>query len=245
MSHKKLIPVSVILSVILLFVSPTIGQADAAVNLDDDPNDGCTGSWVFPPLYVGGEDSAVFAQAAYEFDENCEPALVDQIRLDYVPTTSNGEQKPFQTKTILIIPPSRPDPQESGFEAVDTCHLRTWEEDVAGFDMIAVQVDQTYSWNGSTVTLSYGSVSATTYLSWWYISNGPYGAAGYISSQVAYSNGRAGFYCNGGPFCGGGPAYQITLYDYMTVDYQGGCGGYGVYSGTVVPAGRVLYSVWK
>lgn len=111
--------------------------------------------------------------------------------------------------------------------------------------MIAVQVDQTYSWNGSTVALSNGSTTATTYFWWWYINSGPSGRAGYHNSRVAYSNGEAGFYCNGGPFCTGGPFYHITLYDYMTVDYQGGCGGYGACSGSVVPFGRVLYNVWK
>ena len=111
--------------------------------------------------------------------------------------------------------------------------------------MIAVQQDQTYSWNGSTVTLSNGSTTATLYFSWWHISSGPSNSAGYITSQVAYSNGWARFYCDGGIFCSGGPAYYITLYAYMTVDYQGGCGGYGTYSGTVVPLGRVLYQVWK
>jgi len=228
------------------FAGITTVLADSAMQVDTDPSDGCTGSWVFPPLYVGGYDGVVFAQAAYEFDENCKPVLVNQARLHYVPDwIFQEEQESLEIKTVPIIP--SPPPKEGGFgiEAVDTCHLRTWEEYAPGLDMIAVQVDQTYSWNGSTVTLSNGSVSATTYFSWWHISNGPSGAAGYHSSQVAYSNGQASFYCNGAPFCGGGPAYHITLYDYMTVDYQGGCGGYGTYSGTVVPLGRVLYRVWK
>ena len=234
------------LTITLLVIIPSVVRA-GATGMDDDPNDGCTGSWAFPPLYVGGENGAVFAQAAYEFDENCEPVLVEQIRLNYVPAFVEGEQEPVETRTVPIIPPADPDEKDGdlGIDAVDTCHLRTWEEDVIGLDMIAVQVDQTYSWNGRTVTLSSGSVTATTYFYWWYISSGPSGSSGYYSSQVAYANGQASFYCNGGPFCGGGPAYHITLYDYMTVDYQGGCGGYGVYSGTFVPFGRVLYNVWK
>lgn len=246
MSLSKITRILVLLSLTLLLTNPTIVQADTPTGVDNDASDGCTGTWAFPPLYVGGADGAVFAQAAYEFDENCNPVLVGQVRLNYVPTpVVDQEQEPFETKTVPIIPPPPPDEGGFGIDAVDTCHLRTWEEDAPGFDMIAVQVDQTYSWNGSTVTLSNGSTSATTYFSWWYISSGPSGTAGYHSSQVAWSNGQASFYCNGGPFCGGGPSYHITLYDYMTVDYLGGCGGYGTYSGTVVPAGRVLYNVWK
>ena len=111
--------------------------------------------------------------------------------------------------------------------------------------MISVLQDQTYSWNGSTVTLSNGSTTATMYISWWHLNSGPSNSAGYNSPQVAYSNGQAGFYCDGGIFCSGGPNYFITLKAYMTVDYQGDCGGFGTYSGTVVPLGRVLYNVWK
>lgn len=234
----------VFLSLTLLLINPTRAQADTPIATDADASDGCTGIWTFPPLYVGGADGVVFAQATYEFDENCKPILVNQVRLNYVPPLDE-EQEPFETKTVPIIPPPPPDKGGAGVDAVDTCHLRTWEEDAPGFDMIAVQQDQTYSWNGSTVTLSNGSTSATTYFSWWHLSSGPSGTAGYHSSQVAWSNGQASFYCNGGPFCGGGPSYHITLYDYMTVDDMGGCGGYGTYSGTVVPAGRVRYNVWK
>lgn len=245
MFRRKGILVAALAGLLLLLGGTRLAQASATPTSDTDASDGCTGSWTFPPLYVGGKDGAVFAQAAYEFDKNCQPVLVDQIRLNYVPeSVLTEEQKPYEVKTVPIVPPPAPKNGNS-ITAVDTCHLKTWEEDFPGKDMIAVQVDQTYSWNGSTVTLSNGSVSAITYFSWWYINSGPSGTAGYINSQVAYSNGQAGFYCNGGPFCGGGPAYFITLYDYVTVDYQGGCGGYGTYSGTVVPLGRVLYNVWK
>jgi len=244
MTTNKLLRFFLFLSLAAWIAVPRSVRADTPT--DTDSSDGCSGSWTFPPLYVGGADGAVFAQAAYEFDKNCQPILVSHVRLDYVPeSVSQPERPPYRTETVPIVPPPPPHEEGPGIEAVDTCHLRTWEEDAPGLDMIAVQVDQTYSWNGSTVTLSNGSTAATTYFSWWYINGSPYGWAGYNSSQVAYSNGRASFYCNGGLFCGGGPSYHITLYSYMTVDYQGGCGGYGTYSGTVVPFGRVLYNVWK
>jgi len=184
MSLRKLTYLFTVLSLALLF-APIIVQADTAVHLDGDPNDGCAGSWVFPPLYVGGEDGVVFAQAAYEFDENCSPILVNAVRLNYIPASASEDgPKPFQIKTVPIAPPPPPEGGGSRIEVVDTCHLRTWEEDAPGFGMIAVQVDQTYSWNGSTVTLSNGSVSATTYFSWWYIGSGPSGVAGYHNTQV-------------------------------------------------------------
>lgn len=236
--------ISMLLSLVLF--SPTFAGASTDPQPDQDPSDGCTGTWTFEPLYVGGSDGAVFAQAAYEFDENCTPVLVSKISLPYVPdSVLNPKQQPVATETVPIVPPPPPHKGGPTIDAVDTCHLRTWEEDGPGLDMIAVQVDQTYSWNGSTVTLSSGSTTTSLYFSWWHIASGPHGTAGYINSQVAWSNGDAGFQCTGSPFCSGGPMYQITLYDYMTVDYQGGCGGYGTYSGTVVPLGRVLYNVWK
>lgn len=206
----------------------------------------CTGTWSFPPMYVGGEDGIVYAERAYEFDENCNPFLVEEIRLDYLPASViQSEQVPVEVKTIEIVPPPPPNKNDNSLLAVNTCHVKTWEEDVIGIDMIAVQNNQNYSWNGSTVTLSSGTVSATTYFSWWYLNSGPTGSAGYNSSTVAWAKGNAGFYCNGGPFCGGGPMYHITLYNDMTVDAWGGCGGHGTYSGTVVPGGRVRDSAWK
>jgi hypothetical protein len=243
-SRKFVLVVIVVFAITLLAAAPAMAR-EGLFQVDTNSSDGCKGSWTFPPLYVGGDDGAVFAQAVYEFDKNCKPVLVSQVRLSYVPDSVLKGQKPVEIKTASIIPPSPPKGDGFGIDSVDTCHLRTWEEDAPGLDMIAVQIDQSYSWNGSTVTLSNGTVSASTYFSWWHISSGPYGVAGYRTPQVAYSNGWASFYCNGGPFCSGGSSYYITLYDYMTVDSQGGCGGYGTYSGTVVPYGRVRYSVWK
>lgn len=231
--------------------------AIASGRLDPRKNDQkvCTGTWKFPPLYVGGKDGVVFAEAAYEFDENCNPVLVSETRLTSVPTwVTNPSQQPVDEKTVeaVEVPASdQPNTQNNDLGVgdsiltVDTCQLRTFEEDVIYLDMIAIQTDQTYSWDNVKVTLSGGSTTATTYYPWWYRSSGPHATKGYTSSQVAWARGDASFYCQGGPFCGGQPSYNITLYNDMTVDYQGGCGGYGTYSGSVVPAGRVRYRVWK
>lgn len=236
---------NVVLLVVTFFGSLTLSSQIVSAGAGA-PEEGCTGTWAFPPMYVGGEDGVVFASRAYEFDENCKPVLVEEIRLDYIPEwIERPEREPVEVKTATRTPPPPPTESGSSPEAVNTCHVKTWEEDAPGIDMIAVQDDQNYSWNGSTVTLGQGSTSAATYLSWWYVSSGPTGTGGYYSSQTAWANGQASFYCDGGPFCGGGPAYHITLKTYMTVDYLGGCGGYGTYSGTVVPFGRVLDSVWK
>jgi len=208
----------------------------------------CTGTWEFPLLYVGGKDGVVFAEAAYEFDENCNPVLVSETRLTSVPTwVTNPSQQPVDIKTVetIEVPTSKVNSESDSILTVDTCHIRTFEEDVIYLDMIAIQTDQTYSWDNIRVTLSGGSTTATTYYSWWYRSSGPHATKGYRSSQVAWAKGDASFYCKGGPFCGSQPSYNITLYNDMTVDYQGGCGGYGTYSGSVVPGGRVRYRVWK
>lgn len=219
-------------------------QAATADNGDGEQA-GCTGDWVFPTLYVGGKDNVVYASATYEFDENCNPVLVNETRLNYLPQwLIQPDQEPVEIKTVPISPPAPPKESLSP-TAVNTCHIKTFEEDVVGLDMIAVQNDQTYSWNGTTITLSSGSVSAIRYFSWWYTSSGPSGSSGYHSSSVAWAKGNATFYCNGGPFCGGGPMYYITLRNDITMDASGGCGGYGTYSGTIVPGGRVQYSVWR
>lgn len=245
MKPRKFWILIVIVLMGMLFAGIQLVQADAILQVDTDSSDGCTGTWAFPELKVGGGDGVVFAQAAYEFDHDCQPVLVEEIYLNYVPAeVKDPESEPYQSITIPVDPPKAPYSPES-IDSVDTCHVETWEEDAPGIDMISVLQDQTYSWNGSTVTLSNGSTTATMYLSWWHLNSGPSNSAGYNSPQVAYSNGQAGFYCDGGIFCGGGPNYYITLKAYMTVDYQGDCSGYGTYSGTVVPLGRLLYDVWK
>lgn len=223
----------------------------STVHANSSVPSGCAVSGALPTLHVGGRDGMVFAQAAYEFDANCVPVLVEYIRLDHVPDwVVFPEQAPVKFKTV----PRRIVPLEghamSGFgtysiNAVNTCHAKTWEEDAPGLDMIWVQDDQIYTWNSSTVTLGQGSTSAGTGFSWWYINSGPTGTGGYYSSQQAWAHGQAGFYCNGGPFCGGGPTYYITLKNDTTMDYLGGCSGYGSYTGSVVPGGRVTYNVWK
>ncbi len=101
---KKIATILLFLSLILLWISLPSVKAATLPGPDTNSNDGCTGTWTFQPLHVGGEDGIVFAEAAYEFDENCNPVLVNQIRLNYVPD-SILQQKPFETKTILIIPP--------------------------------------------------------------------------------------------------------------------------------------------
>lgn len=124
MFHKHLLRFLVLLSLILLAASPTRAQAGSAT--DTDASDGCTGTWTFPPLYVGGPDGVVFAHAAYEFDAKCQPVLVSQVRLNYVPAwATTSEQAPVESKTVPIVPPPPPDDGEAGLDAVDTCHLRT------------------------------------------------------------------------------------------------------------------------
>lgn len=245
MRRLKLFKISLFTCILLFFSLLAFSVQTAAASHSGTGQPACTGSQAFPALYVGGKDGVVFASATYEFDENCVPVLIEETRLNHLPqSVIHPEQEPFETKTVSILPPDPPQPSISP-TAVNTCHIKTFEEDIVGLDMIAVQNDQNYSWNGTTLTLSSGSVSATRYFSWWYISSGPSGSAGYHSSSVAWATGNATFYCNGGPFCGGGPMYTITLRNNMTMDASGGCGGYGSYSGTIVPGGRVQYSVWR
>jgi hypothetical protein len=212
----------------------------------------CTGSWQFPMLYVGGKDQTVFAQAEYKFDENCRPYLANKVELNYLPDSIlHPSQQPVGSTTVqaeTVFPVNFPDKFNDGENSiltVNTCHLNTLERDIIHLNMIAVQTDQPYSWNNITVTLSGGSTTSARYYNWWYQGSGPHMTNGYTSSQVAWAKGDSSYYCMGGPFCGGTPAYNITLYNNMVVDYQGGCGGYGTYSGTIVPAGSVVYSVWK
>lgn len=97
------VPLIVILFVVMSTEVAIANTTDSVI--DTDASDGCTGAATFPMLYVGGEDGIVFAQAAYEFDDQCQPVLVEEIRLDYVPdSVNNPGQKPFKTKTIPVIP---------------------------------------------------------------------------------------------------------------------------------------------
>jgi hypothetical protein len=111
---RKLAPILTCIAIVLvvitsLMIKPATVLANPGMQGDINPDDGCTGSWVFPPLFVGGDDGVVFAQAAYEFDEHCKPVLVNQIRLNYVPDSYLGEeQEPFETRTVSIIPPPPP-----------------------------------------------------------------------------------------------------------------------------------------
>jgi hypothetical protein len=230
----------VLLNVVML--NPTTTSASS----DTRNQQSCTGEWTLPPLYVGGEDGAVYAEAAYEFDENCKPVLASQVRLDYVPASVyESSQRAVDVRTITLPPSARNEGIGEAAMAVNTCHLRTYEEDVIGLDMIAVQTDQTYSWNNNTVSLANGATSATTYFSWWFLTSGPTMSNGYHNSQLAWARGSAGFNCNGGPFCQGGPKYAIVLSTDISMDHQGGCGGFGSAAGTVVPGGQVRYSVWR
>ena len=128
MSTRKIGLLLTVPLIIFLFVIMNTEAAMAnTTSIDTDASDGCTGAATFPMLYVGGKDGIVFAQAAYEFDDQCQPVLVEEIRLDYVPdSVNNPEQKPFKTETIPVIPPTRPIEQGDGVTSVDTCHLRTW-----------------------------------------------------------------------------------------------------------------------
>ncbi len=107
MSFKRFAPILALLGIALFFTGPIAARADIGTHPDTNAEKGCTGSWTFPPLYVGGEDGIVFAQATYEFEENCKAVQVDQVRLDYVPASvTGGEQKPFETKSVPIAPSS-------------------------------------------------------------------------------------------------------------------------------------------
>lgn len=84
------------------------------------PEEGCTGSWTFPPMYVGGEDGIVFASRAYEFDVNCEPVLVEDIRLDYVPEwAGTPDREPIEVITVTRTPPPPPIESESSSDGLD------------------------------------------------------------------------------------------------------------------------------
>ncbi len=218
-----------------------------------NPGKVCTGTWSFPPIYVGGPDGVVYAENAYGFDENCQPVLIESIRLKYLPEWVIHPAPHLDSITVKqTVPPPPPSPDTKDISFLDnsllnvnTCHVKTWEHDVLYLEMMGVQDDLTYSWNNSTVTISLGSVQAYKNFSWWYFNGSPTATSGYNNPQVAWAKGSQEFYCQGGPFCGSTPSYGITLYTNMTIDYQGGCGGYGTYAGSVVPAGQVRYSYWR
>lgn len=207
----------------------------------------------FQGVTLSVDSNFKYIEAEYTFDKNCRPVLVATRRGDNLPETDQPQQAVESfTTTVKADPFSLSEPfgdstaQAAAVAATNTCHTETWETDLAYARLIEVQNDTVWTWNGSTVT--YWSVTATAhqYFTWWYRYNGP-NASWSWNPYPTKIRGKAdaSFYCNGGPFCSGGPMYYMTLQAWTNVDKSGICSGYGVYSGTVVPGGHVLYRTWK
>ncbi len=207
-----------------------------------------------PVEFVGPRISAPrggYIEAEYGFDEGCRPVLI-ALRTGSLPIPKD-EQKPIDTDTGDAVYSGSewlanwPAPLAALAAATtNVCHTETWETDLVYLRTTQVQNDTRYTWTGSAIT-SWG-VTATKkiYFTWWYISSGPSASYSWNPQPTNLTGkAKASFYCNGGPFCAGGPMYSITMNAYTYVNKSGGCSGSGTYSGTVIPGGHVLYRTWK
>jgi hypothetical protein len=191
-------------------------------------------------------DSGNYVEAEYTVDDNCKPVLLEvregrlsDLKEEQIAVTSAAsESADFSLKSHSDVSTA----------AINTnvCKTETWQTDFAYIATTRVQNETTYNWDGSYLNFWGVRGISSEYFYWWYRYNGP-NKNGYWEPYPTAAKGKAdaSYYCNGGPFCQGGPKYYITLEAWTRVDAYGSCSGWGVYSGTVIPGGHVLYRNWK
>lgn len=226
-------------------------QAQEEQPTDQPPTDQqpCTVDFEGIPLTVGDKQ---WAEAEYAMDENCQPVLV-ATRRGRLPLPDD-KQAPgevvkgpdrhgqFSPQEAFSLSPTAP----MMAAITNTCTTETWETDFAFLRTVTNRNKTRYTWTGSGVTSWTVTPSVVTHFSWWFVSAGPFVSVDTSSLPSNLTTKTwATFYCNGGPFCSGGPLYFITLFsrDFMTS--SGGCTGLGTYSGTVIPGGHVFQRTWK
>ncbi len=193
-----------------------------------------------------------YIQVEYGFDEKCRPVLL-AIKRGSLPIPDDG-QEPVGTQSTnaqgdMVLPRAASAlSADSPLLATGTnaCHTQTYETDFAGYKTVLTKNDTNYSWNGASITSFNGVGTARVFWSWWFITSGPTFTPTWTTYPTnLQTKASASYICNGGTFCSGGPMYPITLNAYVNVDKNGGCSGFGTYSGTVIPGGYVYYQNWK
>lgn len=236
---------------LFVFATPAVADEKSNDNHFEEGELGCVIQFTPPELQL--DEKTKYAEAGYAFDEKCQPVLESLLYLDYVPPERTETILPDSADEYSIAEATAPAENEAlgdnTIAATNICHVRTWETDPVYIPVVEVRNDTTYTWNGSAVT--YWRVSGWTirHFSWWYA----YGlsTAGDWNPYPTnvWTRVNSSFYCNGGPFCQGGPMYYITLYARAYVNKSGGCSGTGTYSGTLCRLDglncKVFYSVWK
>ncbi len=250
---------SLLLATILFaFATPVSADEKGINNYFERSQSGCVIRFTPPELKLDGETK--YAEAGYSFDEKCQPIMESTLYLDYIPperttaisdTANSREYSTTESMDILESDTTAGNSAIGGnaITATNICHVRTWETDPVYIPVVETRNDTTYTWNGSAVT--YWRVSGWTiqHFSWWFA----YGlsTAGDWNPYPTnvWTRVNSSFYCNGGPFCQGGPMYYITLYARAYVNNSGGCSGTGTYSGTLCRLDglncKVFYSAWK
>lgn len=100
---KRIFVILTVLLVAFSLVTYSRVTASNGTNQLSNNQKSCTGTWKFPMLYVGGKDGVVFAQAIYDFDDNCQPVLVNETRLPYVPdSVTHPSQQPIGSITVVL-----------------------------------------------------------------------------------------------------------------------------------------------
>jgi hypothetical protein len=245
---------SLLFAVIMITGFIGIVEADTEYPITQSDRESVDGCYLrdFEGPILTIEGNTRYMEVGYEFDENCTAKLISVISLDYIPreqevtadTTNTSLVSQLGSETFALI-----DVNRLGILATNTCHTRIWETDPFYIPTVETRNETTYTWNGTSVSFWGASGSWHEHFSWWYRSGSsvqgdwdPYPSN--VTTRVTGS-----FYCNGGPFCGGGPMYHITLNARVFVNKSGSCSGSGTYSGTVCNLGglncKVFFSVWK
>lgn len=130
------------------------------------------------------------------------------------------------------------------------CQVEVWEEDVVSVHMITATDSVNWDTEGGKILEARAHWNAFPNLDWWFkdgkLDGGirfvaePYTATTWVTQK---------FYCNeAGPisrYVCNGPSYRIALHGSLLIDGGGKCSGQAKYSGTIVPAGRVLFEVTR
>jgi hypothetical protein len=190
-------------------------------------------SFVFPDVQLNVQRGPKFVQIIAKVDKNCNVVITEKTILTYIPS----EYLPFKGVTTA-----------SSTTVTDEVHI--WEQDVAGYLTNDLDTYETWSYNGTSVSLLSGGnrpLQTCGACYWWHVSSGPTFSKGYYSSSHGYAHGTVSWYCNWSnpaPFCQG-PVwqYQITYYTWLHLYGNGYSSTDGTsYSGSVIPGGGIYYT---
>lgn len=209
----------------------------------EDPK-ACRVSFRSTKLFV--DEVNRYARAVYGFNEKCEPVL-QSIFYAREPTAA---RVPAPVDAQSATAELKPRKNGAGTLGNYACTIEVYEQDVIGVTMITLRNGTSWETQGGEILR--GQVNGYIFrnLDWWWVEGKPDVAIGYVREPYTAASAVSGnFHCNGASgaarYVCNGPSYRIRLRGDLLFDGGGSCSGQGSYSGTVVPAGRVTFEVWR